>query len=171
MGTTTIKTYEDVTIVTAFDYNDNMEAEIVDSDNNNPSCYLAGIDYYIRLYLGYLTPLLSAKINSGSISLLPGLNQESISGERITFTGIKTISAARMISSGFTYSKRGLVFKRSDHAEYTKALSYTIDSKTIRAETQIFGIYEINYTSLYRLYKFRVNSSGDIIISFRAGEE
>ncbi len=170
MAKTTIRTYEDVTIVTAFDYNDNMEAVLDDRDNNNPSCYLVGIKYYIRLYLGHLTPLISMRINSGSIRTFGANYQESISGEKVTFSGSRTVSSSRMISDSFVYSKEGIVYEREDHSEYTDALSHTIDSKTIRAKTEIFGIYEINYTSLYRLFEFVVNSRGNILISFRAGE-
>jgi len=170
MTTTTINTYEDVTIVTAFDYNNPIEAILDDRDNDNPSCYLTGVDYYVRLYLGHLTPFISARINSGSLVLLDTDYQESISEEKITFDGSRTVSSAKMVSDGFTYSKQGTVYKRADHSEYPGALSHTKDSKVIRATTEIFGIYEINYTSFYRLFRFRVNSKGNIIISFIAGE-
>jgi len=163
---TETKAYHDVTIALSYDEDSIMEASIVDEDNNDPSCYIPGIDYYVRLYRSNPDLSIVARANFGSIVLDTAEVIEAISpNEIITFGGDDAGSVEKMIFGNFQYSFDGLVFNE-DMEECIPIISYTEGSKAIRTNRKIFGIASISYYTKYILFKFRLSRTGNLILSF-----
>jgi len=162
---TEVRKYLDITVVSSYDDEDNISAEIVSEDNDNNQCYVPDTDYYIRLYKSRDDILISAKINFGEVVQYSVDNIKTVASEFVIFSGAFTTQSENIIWGNFNYSKEGIVYN-IDHTEYSSGLSYTQGSSMIRAVKKIFGIYEISYYSKYILYRFRVNRTGHIIISF-----
>jgi len=163
------KTIEDITLVISIDdpdANELLEADIVDEDNNSPSCYVPNVDYYVRLYRSSEDLIISAKMNFGNITLANPSVQENLE-ETIIFTGGESASTNRIIQSNFVYSMDGQAFDL-EHNEYTSVISHTIGSKNLRIEgvEGIFGVVNVSYITRYMHYIFRPSRIGKLIISF-----
>ena len=136
---TVTKTILDVTLVISIDdpdFNEILEADIVDEDNNSPDCFVPNTDYYVRLYRSSESLAISAKVNFGSISLENSSVQEEIE-ETIIFSGSDSVSSQRIIQGSFVYTFDGIAFK-IDHGIYTSNISHTLGSNNLRKTEKIF---------------------------------
>jgi len=162
---TVSKTYRDVTIVITYDDDRTIDAEIVDSDNDNSECYLPDTDYYIRIYRSSRDIAVSAKVNFGTIELVTPQVAENITEEYITFNNVDSVNSNKIIYDNFQYSSIGLVYDE-DHNKISSVLSFTEGQQNIRSKVAIMGIFEISYYSEYMKFKFRSPRIGKMLLSF-----
>lgn len=161
------KAYQDVTLVVIgeIDYENEIEAEIVNEDNNNITCYVPNTNFYVRLYRSREAIDITALMNSGFISLESSYVQENISEEVVFFSGSKSVTSEKFIQGNFLYTPIGQIYTIKGET-YSGGLSPTLQSKTINAEEKIIGLFAISYYSVYMKFIFSSPKPGKIVIIF-----
>ena len=121
--------------------------ELVDDDNNDPTCYLVGTEYKIRLHKepSDIDPCVFA--NNGSI-YFDEIVTEQIT-EEIIFAGEQIQSLSSPFISGLTYEQSGEVYGGS--CVIFPAVSFTVNvgSKEIIASVPCYAVLSVTYTTNY----------------------
>ena len=136
------KAYQDVTLVLAGEigYENEIDAEIVDEDNNNAECYVPNTDYYVRLYRTKEEVSVIALMNVGHISLENSYVQENISEEVIFFSGSNSAASKKFIQGNFQYTPIGQIYTIEGDV-YSGGLSPTVGGNNVNAEEEIIGAF------------------------------
>lgn len=148
-----------------------LEAEINAEDNEGESTYYVSHDYFLRLFKSTNIISLIKASNLGSVALdSPGLTAsipaDPASPEYLTFTGSNEGSLDKVYHSTFVATPIGSVFDKNG-SETTASLSApTPGAKTVVADKEIYGVYEVSYITKYDKYKFSSPVVGQMLILF-----
>ena len=148
-----------------------LEAEIVDSDNDDSNTYYVGSTYFLRLFKSTTVTTLVKNSNIGTVALSSSdltttVPYEGEDPEYLTFTGGNTASLDKVYESNFSYTVVGSAFDK-DGAETTVTLTAPAKGeKTVTANIECYGVFSVTYTTKYDKYSFNSGVAGQMLIFF-----
>jgi len=154
----------------ASDRNLEMDAVIVDADNNDVNEYQPGSEYLFRLYKDPRIVSVISFANFGSVSYRTSDNVHDVVDEVVVFTGSSTASLQNILRGAVTLTRVGLAYTKNG-VELTPTITSVNGSKTLTSLQDIWAVYLVSYRSLYDQYAFQGNRLGTMLITCIGDDE
>ena len=148
-----------------------LEAEIVDSDNNDANTYYVGTTYYLRLFKSTTVTTLVKNSNIGTVALNSSdltttVPYDGEDPEYLVFTGSNTATLDKVYESNFTSSVVGVAFDKDGNETTVSLTAPAKGEKTVTANIECYGVFNVTYTTKYDKYAFQSPTAGQMLIFF-----
>jgi len=145
------------------DDNCSLDWQLKSDDNNDPSCYLVGTPYKIRLYKVPQTLNEIVFNTNGSINF-DEIIEKSVENEYIIFSGEQAQELNFPFISDFSYTLIGNAYSEDGAILPTITFSVFPGRKRILASIPCFAVLKSNYTTQYSYHSFIGASVGETLL-------
>jgi hypothetical protein len=168
------KEYTDITIAISLPDEEAdgayLNAEIESIDNDGETTYIPNIKYYLRLYKSGNITVVSDFSNFGSVGLTTSgltasIPEDGEDDEYLIFNGSNSSNLNKAYRSNFAYTKIGRAYDKNG-TEVNPTLAPTVGFTEVLANQEIYGVFQVTYTTSYDLYYFQSDRVGQMLIFF-----